>query len=163
MARALSVLLVVILALSAGMPVFAKKHPTTTTAPTTQEAAKGKESAVETHKHRAAEFENGKELDAAKTKDKVGTLSDQVNALDKKLKDSGKGSAAEAEAPATGKHHHAAAAEETPVEAAAPTGKHHHAAEPEETPAAAPATGKHHHATTQPAATQETKSEKKSK
>jgi hypothetical protein len=162
MARALSVLLVLILALSAVAPVWAKKHPTTTTAPATQEAAKkkGEESAVETHKHRAAEFENGKELDAAKTKDKVGTLSDQVNALDKKLKDSGKGTAAEAEAPATGKHHHAAAAEETPVEAA-PTGKHHHAEAPEETAPAA--SGKHHHhAATQPA-TQETKSEKKSK
>src|SRR3954452_19741149 len=102
MARALSVLLVLILALSVVAPVWAKKHPTTTTAPATQAASKDKESAVETHKRRAAEFENGKELDAAKTKDKVGTLSDQVNALDKKLKDSGKAPAADAEAPATG-------------------------------------------------------------
>jgi hypothetical protein len=142
MSRALSVLLVSILAFYVAAPVFAKKHPTTTTAPTTQEAAKekGKESAVETHKHRAAEFENGKELDAAKTKDKVGTLSDQVNALDKKLKDSGKAPAADADAPATGKHHHAATPEEM----------------------APAATGKHHHAATQPA-TQETKGEKKSK
>jgi hypothetical protein len=161
MSRALSVLLVLILALYVSAPVFAKKHPTTTTAPTTQEAPKGKEDAVATHKHRAAEFENGKELDAEKTKGKVGTLSDQVNALDKKVKDSGKGNAADADAPATGKHHHAAAAEETPVEAA-PTGKHHHAVAPEETPAVPAATGKHHHAATQPA-TQETKGEKKSK
>src|SRR3954452_14543710 len=129
MSRALSVLLVLILALYVSAPVFAKKHPTTTTAPTTQEAPKGKEDAVATHKHRAAEFENGKELDAAKTKDKVGTLSDQVNALDKKLKDS--------EAPATGKHHHAAAPEETPAPA-----------------------GKRHHATTQPATQEAPKSEK---
>ena len=142
MARALGILLVVILALNVARPVFAKKHPATTTAPTTQEATKGKESAVETHKHRAAEFENGKELDAAKTKDKVGTLSDQVNALDKKLKDSGKAPAADADAPVTGKHHHAAA--------------------PEETPAAAPA-GKHHHAATQPAATQESPKSSKTK
>ena len=161
MSRTLSVLLVLILAFNGAMPVFAKKHPTTTTAPATQEAPKGKEDAVATHKHRAAEFENWKELDAASTKGKVGTLSDQVNALDKKLKDSGKAPTADAEAPATGKHHHAAAPEETPAAAPA-TGKHHHAAEPEETPAAAPATGKHHHAATQPA-TQETKSEKKSK
>ena len=158
MSRVLSIVLVLVLAFYVSAPVFAKKHPTTTTtAPTTQEAAKGKGSALETHKHRAAEFENGKELDAAKTKDKVGTLSDQVNALDKKLKDSGKGSA-DADAPATGKHHHAAAPEETP---AAPTGKHHHAAAAEETPEPA-ASGKHHHAATQPA-TQESKSEKKSK
>jgi len=157
MSRVLSVLLVLILAFDVASPVFAKKHPTTTTAPATQEAAKGKEDAVATHKRRAAEFENGKELDAAKTKDKVGTLSDQVNALDKKLKDSGKGSAEEA--PAAGKLHHAAAPEETPVEAA-PAGKHHHAAAPEETAPAA--TGKHRHAATQPA-TQESKSEKKSK
>src|SRR5205823_9244522 len=100
--RILSALLMIILALGLVVPALAKKHPTTTTAPATQEAPKGKDDAVETHKHRAAEFENGKELDAASTKGKVGTLSDQVNALDKKLKDSGKAPAADAEAPATG-------------------------------------------------------------
>ena len=63
MSRALSIVLVLVLAFYVAAPVFAKKHPTTTTtAPTTQEAAKGKETAVETHKHRAAEFENGVEV-----------------------------------------------------------------------------------------------------
>jgi hypothetical protein len=140
MPRVLSALLIIILALGLVVPALAKKHPTTATAPATQEAPKGKEDAVATHKHRAAEFENGKELDAEKTKGKVGTLSDQVNALDKKLKDSGKAPAADAEAPATGKHHHAAAPEEAP---------------------APPATGKHHRATaTQPATQEAPKSEK---
>jgi hypothetical protein len=119
MSRALSLLLIVILAINVALPVWGKKHPTTTTAPATQEAPKekGKEKGgdVETHKHRAAEFENGKELDAEKTKGKVGTLSDQVNALDKKLKDSGKAPEAD-EAPAKHKHHAATqpATQETP-------------------------------------------------
>src|SRR5438067_9649199 len=139
MSRALSLLFIVTLGISLALPVSAKKHPTTTTAPATQEAPKekGKEGEVATHKHRATEFADGKELDQGKTKEKVGTLSDQVNALDKKLKDSGKAPAADAEAPATGKHHHTAAPEET---------------------AAAPATGKHHHATTQPATQEAPKS-----
>ncbi|MDB5323111.1 MAG: hypothetical protein JWN40_4742 [Phycisphaerales bacterium] len=115
MPRVLSALLIIVLALGLVVPALAKKHPTTATAPATQEAPKGKEDAVATHKHRAAEFENGKELDAEKTKGKVGTLSDQVNALDKKLKDSGKGAAEEA--PATGKRHHAAATQPATQEA----------------------------------------------
>jgi hypothetical protein len=120
MSRALSLLLIVILAINVALPVWGKKHPTTTTAPATQEAPKekGKEKGgdVETHKHLASEFENGKELDAEKTKGKVGTLSDQVNALDKKLKDSGKGTA-DAEEPSAKHKHHAAsqpATQETP-------------------------------------------------
>src|SRR5258706_6527175 len=142
MSRILSLALIVILAINVALPVWGEKHPTTTTATATQEAHKdkGKEKGgdVETHKHRAAEFADGKELDKGKTKEKVGTLADQVNDLDKKLKDSGKAPAADAEAPATGKHNHTAAPEET---------------------AAAPATGKHHHATTQPASQEAPKTE----
>jgi hypothetical protein len=108
MSRALSLVLIVILAINVALPVWGKKHPTTTTAPATQEAPKekGKEKGeeVETHKHRAAEFADGKELDKEKTKEKVGTLADQVNDLDKKLKDSGKAPAAE-EPSAKHKHH----------------------------------------------------------
>jgi hypothetical protein len=111
MSRALSLALIVILAINVALPVWGKKHPTTTTAPATQEAPKekGKEKGgdVETHKHRAAEFADGKELDKGKTKEKVGTLADQVNDLDKKLKDSGKAPAAE-EAPSGKRKHHAA-------------------------------------------------------
>ncbi len=143
MSRILSLVLIVILAINVALPVWGKKHPTTTTAPATQEAPKDRDKEkggdVETHKHRAAEFADGKELDKGKTKEKVGTLADQVNDLDKKLKDSGKAPAADAEVPATGKHHHTAAPEET---------------------ATAPATGKHHHATTQPATQEAPRSEK---
>jgi len=90
MSRLLTVSLIALLTLMLVLPASAKKHPTTaTTAPTTQPAPgkKGSESAVETHKRRAKEYEGGKELDKGKTEGKVGSLTDQVNALDKKMKE----------------------------------------------------------------------------
>jgi hypothetical protein len=99
MPRILSILLALTLAvLLIQSQAWAKKaHPTTTTAPTTQEAVKstGKEDAVTTHRHRAAEFANGKELDKAETQGKIDRLTSQVDELDKKLKDSDKAAAAE--------------------------------------------------------------------
>jgi hypothetical protein len=94
MPRILSILLALTLAvLLIQSQAWAKKaHPTTTTAPTTQEAVKstGKEDAVTTHRHRAAEFANGKELDKAETQGKIDRLTSQVDELDTKLKDSDK-------------------------------------------------------------------------
>jgi hypothetical protein len=101
MPRLLTVSLIALLTLMLVLPASAKKHrPTTTTAPTTQPAPgkKGSESAVETHKRRAKEYEGGKELDKGKTEGKVGSLTDQVNALDKKVKE-------QAEAPAKSSKH----------------------------------------------------------
>ena len=102
MSRLLTLSLMALLTLLLVLPASAKKHPATTTAPTTQPAPtkKGSDSAVETHKHRAKEFEGGKELDKGKTEGKVKTLDDQVSALDKKLK-------AQSEPPAetSSKHH----------------------------------------------------------
>jgi hypothetical protein len=98
--------MILLLAIDMALPAWGKKHPTTTTAPTTQEtpkSAKGKEAEVETHKHRAAEFADGKDLDKEKTKGKVDRLNDQVADLDKKLKDSGQ--APTAETPSKHKHH----------------------------------------------------------
>ena len=102
MSRLLTVSLIALLTLVLVLPASAKKHPTTaTTAPTTQPAPgkKGSESAVETHKRRAKEYEGGKELDKGKTEGKVGTMTDQVNALDKKMKEQA------ADAPATSSKH----------------------------------------------------------
>ena len=101
MSRLLTVSLIGLLTLVLVLPASAKKHPTTAaTAPTTQPASdkKGSESAVERHKRRAKEYEGGKELDKGKTEGKVGSLTDQVNALDKKVKE-------QSEAPAKSTKH----------------------------------------------------------
>src|SRR2546421_577653 len=78
-----------------------KTHPTTT--PTTQETkdddtdkdkpkakSKSGDEDVETHNARAKEFSSGKDLDKAKTHDKLDKLTDQVNDLEKKVRNSGK-------------------------------------------------------------------------
>ena len=113
MPRILSILLVLTLALLVVQSqAWAKKaHPTTATAPTTQEAVKstGKEDAVTTHRHRASEFANGKELDKAETQGKIDRLTSQVDELDQKLKDSDK------TAPTTSTRRHRTAATTQPA------------------------------------------------
>src|SRR5436853_2718537 len=123
MPRILSILLALTLALLlVQTQAWAKKaHPTTTTAPTTQEVAKstGKEDAVTTHRHRASEFANGKELDKAETQGKIDRLTSQVDELDAKLKDSDKTAATTS----THRHHTAAASQPTTQESTGKSGK----------------------------------------
>ena len=124
MHRILSIVLALALALLLiQSQAWAKKaHPTTTTAPTTQEAVKstGKEDAVTTHRHRAAEFANGKDLDKAETQSKIDRLTSQVDELDNKLKDSDK-----AAAETTSSRHHRTHATSQPAtqESTAKSGK----------------------------------------
>ncbi len=86
--------------LGVGSVALGKKAHPAETAPTTQESPKEKaDGDVETHKARAKEFENGKDLDKADQQKKLDEMKGQVNDLDAKLKASKDEPAAVEEAP----------------------------------------------------------------